>query len=358
VKSNEIELIPCRFGRVSGAVLSSIPHLEELRVKIKESTLSDQLLGGILPKLRKLGITGSDLRKIDGGALEGLENCFHMDLAITHTSIEEIPPRIFDLLQNQAWARLDLSFNKMSSLDSAALYPNKTIWFSKGTKILEGMHGQTNIILILISHSQNSKFFIKLMDPTTHSSFCPFPYFLPTTFSVIFHFSSSRTESPFQEYESLLGVLHFFKPGAWFGGMRLLWWVGESEYKNPISGVTDALFLLVTGGLILDGNEFICDCDLVWIGEWLRRWLRESFQSHSTPNILSVHSVYETIRRPTCTDSKGKRVPLIELYSDVMCHASALSGGGSTAIPTSTHIFLSQRATSILLLALIPVLIG
>lgn len=80
------------------------------------------------------------------------------------------------------------------------------------------------------------------------------------------------------------------------------------------------------GGLILTGNEWICDCDLVWIGEWLRRWLRESFESHSTA-IPLVHSMYEEIRRPTCVDPKGsgRSIPLIELYSDVMCHASALS---------------------------------
>ena len=127
-------------------MLSSIPHLEELYVQIKEPTLSDQLLGGILPKLRKLTITGVDLKKIEGGGLEGLQNCFHMDLSITHTSIDEVPSRIFDLLQSEAWARLDLSFNKMTSLDSAALYPNKTVWFSKGTKILEGESNKSTVI--------------------------------------------------------------------------------------------------------------------------------------------------------------------------------------------------------------------
>lgn len=121
-----------------GGVLSSILQLEELYVKIKESILSDQLLGGITPKLRRLTITGPDLQKIEPGALEGLQNTFHMNLSITGTSIEEVPPRIFELLRSLAWARLDLSFNKMSSLDSTALYPNKTVWFTRGTKILEG----------------------------------------------------------------------------------------------------------------------------------------------------------------------------------------------------------------------------
>lgn len=205
----------------AGAVLSGIAHLEELKVQIREPILSDQLLGGILPKLRKLTIVGPALKKMEPSAFEGLQNCFHMDLTITHTQVDDIPSRVFELLYHAEWARLDISNNRMASLDSSALYPNRSVWFSKGTKLLQG-------------------------------------------------------------------------------------------------------------GLVLNGNEWICDCDLVWIGEWLRRWLRESFESHSTA-IPLVHSMYEEIRTPTCMDIKGggRIIPLIELYSDVMCHASALSKGTS-----------------------------
>lgn len=105
------------------------------------------------------------------------------------------------------------------------------------------------------------------------------------------------------------------------------------------------------GGLILNGNEWICDCDLVWIGEWLRRWLRESFESHSTA-IPLVHSMYEEIRRPTCVDPKGggRSIPLIELYSDVMCHASALSKASSTTTAMFTQPLWGISAIFILIL--------
>lgn len=210
------------YSCFTGAVLSGIGHLEELRVQIREPVLSDQLLGGVLPKLRKLSIFGGALKKIDASAFEGLQNCFHIDLSITNTMVDDIPPRVFELLQHAEWARLDISNNKMASFDSSALYPNRSIWFSKGTKLLQG-------------------------------------------------------------------------------------------------------------GLVLNGNEWICDCDLVWIGEWLRRWLRESFESHSTA-IPVVHAMYEEIKKPSCLDIKGggKMIPLIELYSDVMCHASALSKASSS----------------------------
>lgn len=117
------------------------------------------------------------------------------------------------------------------------------------------------------------------------------------------------------------------------------------------------LFRCIAGGLILNGNEWICDCDLVWIGEWLRRWLRESFESHSTA-IPLVHTMYEEIRRPTCVDPKGgaKSIPLIELYSDVMCHASALSKG-SSSFKTQATLFTQPLWTVVLVVAAVQLVL-
>jgi len=122
-----------------GAVLSGIGSLEELRVRIREPVLSDQLLGGISPKLRKLVIEGETLTRIEPLAFDGLQNCLRMDLTISHTAVDEIPSKIFQLLLNAQWARLDLSHNQLSSFDSTALYPNRTTWYTKGTKLLQGL---------------------------------------------------------------------------------------------------------------------------------------------------------------------------------------------------------------------------
>lgn len=121
-----------------GAVLSGIESLESLHVQIKEFTLSDQLFGGILPKLKRLKISGRNLRRIEDQAFEGLQNCLHMELTITETSIEEVPGKIFSLLGNAGWGKLDLSWNKISTLDSGAMYPNNSQWYLKGTKLLQG----------------------------------------------------------------------------------------------------------------------------------------------------------------------------------------------------------------------------
>ncbi|OXA45174.1 Slit 2 protein [Folsomia candida] len=205
---------------MTGAVLSGIESLEELHVQIKEPTLSDQLFGGILPGLRRLRVTGEKVRRIEEQAFEGLQNCLRIELTITRTSVEEIPSRIFELL-NAEWAKVDLSFNKISTLNSASLYPNSSFWFSKGTKLLQG-------------------------------------------------------------------------------------------------------------GLVLTGNDMQCDCNLVWLGDWLRRWLRESYESHSAL-IPEVHAMYDLISATTCLDSRfaDTRIPLVQLYPDHICHASALSPANS-----------------------------
>lgn len=130
-------------------------------MQIKESTLSDQLFGGILPGLRKLTVTGTNLRRIEEQAFEGLQNCLHTELTITRTSVEEIPARIFELLLNAEWAKLDLSFNKISTLNSASLYPNSSFWFSKGTKLLQGTRYEClHICISYLSYSvyENAKF--------------------------------------------------------------------------------------------------------------------------------------------------------------------------------------------------------
>lgn len=39
----------------------------------------------------------------------------------------------------------------------------------------------------------------------------------------------------------------------------------------------------IMGGIDISGNPIQCDCDHVWIGHWLRRWLRETSQVNVVP---------------------------------------------------------------------------
>lgn len=107
---------------------------------------------------------------------------------------------------------------------------------------------------------------------------------------------------------------------------------------------------VLAGGLILKGNPWTCDCGLVWLGHWLRRYLRETKQIHTVvlEGALQMHSL---AREATCTDPRtGQQTPIPDLYpEDLRCHASALSRGGSS----SRCAFSSRHQRTLVALLLI-----
>ncbi|XP_063217061.1 chaoptin-like [Bacillus rossius redtenbacheri] len=89
---------------------------------------------------------------------------------------------------------------------------------------------------------------------------------------------------------------------------------------------------LVAGGLVVKDNPWVCDCDLVWLGQWLRRWLRETAQVH-TMALDDAHLAQLRVREAICRDKiSGKATAIVDLYPEVLrCHASALSQGGASS---------------------------
>ncbi|XP_055540161.1 chaoptin [Wyeomyia smithii] len=82
----------------------------------------------------------------------------------------------------------------------------------------------------------------------------------------------------------------------------------------------------VTAGLDVSNNPLQCDCGLVWLGHWLRRWLRETAQVNLIPK-EEMRQMMRRAKRSTCTDPLTKRrLPFLEMFpEDLLCHASALS---------------------------------
>ncbi|XP_058450252.1 chaoptin [Malaya genurostris] len=82
----------------------------------------------------------------------------------------------------------------------------------------------------------------------------------------------------------------------------------------------------VSGGLDISNNPLQCDCGLVWLGHWLRRWLRETAQVNLIPKD-EMKQMMRRAKRSTCTDPlTGRRLPFLEIFpEDLLCHASALS---------------------------------
>lgn len=123
-----------------GCILSTVPSLRTVSVRVLEEKLDDQLTGTFHSKLKELEITGASLKYIGRGALKGIENTYDLMLRIRNTLIEDFPVGLFEGIQNIAHLSLDFSNNRLLSLSPAVLYSNITSWENVGTKLLDGKY--------------------------------------------------------------------------------------------------------------------------------------------------------------------------------------------------------------------------
>lgn len=107
--------------------------------------------------------------------------------------------------------------------------------------------------------------------------------------------------------------------------------------------------LFISGGILLSDNPWACDCRLIWLGHWLRRWLVESLQVHSM-NPDNAQNARDQIRRAYCTHlDTGTRTPIVDLRPEHMsCEASALSR--TTHLTSHSIHYLKTLITSFVIL--------
>uniref|UniRef100_A0A2H8TK33 Chaoptin n=1 Tax=Melanaphis sacchari TaxID=742174 RepID=A0A2H8TK33_9HEMI len=229
-------------------VCAAVKSIRRLSVHVKGSKLIGPIVDTCGPKLESVSITGSKLKFVDRQIFSGLERGVgeRLTISIRHTAIEDLPADLLLPLVGIPKLALDLTGNKLTSLNPLTIYSNYTTWENSGTNILKG-------------------------------------------------------------------------------------------------------------GLYLDDNPLQCDCGLLWLGQWLRRWLREAVQVH-TLGMAETQLAQWTARRATCADPRngGARVPVADIYpEDLRCKASALSGSGTgnTAAKTSHLIVCLARSLAVFYLA-------
>ncbi|KAF0314050.1 Chaoptin [Amphibalanus amphitrite] len=86
---------------------------------------------------------------------------------------------------------------------------------------------------------------------------------------------------------------------------------------------------LVKGGIALSHNRWVCDCGLLWLGQWQRRWVRESLRIHTEVPRNAQH-VQRLVRQATCTDLRtGAETPIMDLRAENLhCRIGATDAGG------------------------------
>ncbi|KAK8759815.1 hypothetical protein V5799_028918 [Amblyomma americanum] len=80
----------------------------------------------------------------------------------------------------------------------------------------------------------------------------------------------------------------------------------------------------LAGGIRLEDNPWVCDCQLLWLSRWLRRWLRETLRVQMLHFDAAIY-VHNLARQSECTYPGTKlRTPLIDLQEDdLQCDSAA-----------------------------------
>ena len=109
----------------------------------------------------------------------------------------------------------------------------------------------------------------------------------------------------------------------------------KSYHKSQIH-----IFYSFLGGVLLEENPWDCSCDLLWLGQWLQRWLRETFHVH----MLSVEAALyvNTVSRNAKCSMRGSNISysIIDLRrSDLKCESAI--NAFAILVPRYWNVFMS-----------------
>lgn len=103
--------------------------------------------------------------------------------------------------------------------------------------------------------------------------------------------------------------------------------------------------------MALQGNPWTCSCDNVWLGKWLRRWMRETLQLH-TSVVERGQAIQSVVRRITCRDGgdgdDARKIPLVDLDED-RCRSEDEVSAAARISPATA--WLASASAALLLMA-------
>ncbi|GIY94241.1 chaoptin [Caerostris extrusa] len=109
----------------------------------------------------------------------------------------------------------------------------------------------------------------------------------------------------------------------------------DEEVLSPASKIrVDGLTTQhISGGVLLEDNPWVCGCSLVWLGSWIRRWMRETLrvQMLHFDGFLYAQNL---ARRTVCTmPGSNVTLPLVDLDpSDFGCKLDSESNAASNSL--------------------------
>lgn len=119
-------------------LLRGLKRLNRLMIKINEPVLDEQLKCLSSRKIRRLEITGRNLKSIHKDAFERLPKSPSLLLKITGTSVDELPPGLFAHTSKIAYLTIDLTNNRLQHLSPEIFYGNASTWRNSGAMFVSG----------------------------------------------------------------------------------------------------------------------------------------------------------------------------------------------------------------------------
>jgi hypothetical protein len=121
-------------------VCAAVKSIRSLSVRVNRLRLPGPIVDTCGPKLESVAITGPELRFVDAQVFAGLGRGVgeRLTISIRHTSIEDLPADLLLPLSGVPKLALDLTSNRLTSLNPLTVYSNYTTWENSGTNILRG----------------------------------------------------------------------------------------------------------------------------------------------------------------------------------------------------------------------------
>ena len=97
------------------------------------------------------------------------------------------------------------------------------------------------------------------------------------------------------------------------------------EFSILINGCEISLkFELILGGILLDENPLKCDCDLIWISDWMKRLISDmrviNIEAALQANSMAAMSQCIVHKTNHFNESQIQKISLLDLRSeDIFC---------------------------------------
>lgn len=242
--------------------LLDLKYLRKLSLSDNKIFNITTLARNLPPSLRSLDISRNPIRKItlhDFTPIRRLEDMAIEDVKISNTD----------------------AFIKLHSLKTLRISSQHNF-----SDIISKLRGLRELHITIYDHRLDGKYFGRMLSNTKLNLIDINGHKLRSIAANAFHGLARNANLKIQIRKTMISDL----PASLFYALKHIPKLSIDLIENKLSRFTPDIFYpnasawdavgtrSIMGGISTAGNSLACDCDHVWYGHWLRRWLRETAQ--------------------------------------------------------------------------------